>query len=234
MAAPLVLDNPVWAALTGPHAHLAERHGGAVRYPADLSPFHGIAGPAAWGDLAALAGPGARVFMSGPYLDVPAGWTPDRMIPGVQLTGDRVHGEPDPEAADLTGADVPEVLDLVARTEPGPFRKRTLEFGRYLGIRRDGMLVAMAGERLRVPGWTEISAVCTDPAHRGQGLAARLIRALTHGIRARGETPFLAAAADNVNAVRLYRTLGFTIRRDVTFAVVHTPRRPGTDAHMRR
>jgi predicted GNAT family acetyltransferase len=129
---------------------------------------------------------------------------------------------------------VPEVLDLVARTEPGPFRKRTVELGRYLGIRRDGVLVAMAGERLRVPGWTEISAVCTDPAHRGQGLAARLVRALAHGIRARGERPFLAAAAENVGAVRLYEALGFTVRREVTFAVVHTPPAGGTDAHMRR
>ena len=230
MAAPLVLDNPVWAALTGPHAHLAERHGGAVRYHADLSPFHAIAGPDAWPDLAALAGPDGRVFMSGPFLDLPGGWTADRMIPGVQLTGEGVRGAPDPEAVELTGADVPEVLDLVARTEPGPFRKRTTELGRYLGVRRDGVLVAMAGERLRVPGWTEISAVCTDPAHRGQGLAARLVRALAHGIQARGEHPFLAAAADNVNAVRLYQALGFTVRQDVTFAVVHAP---APDAHLR-
>ena len=94
------------------------------------------------------------------------------------MVGTGVHGEPDPEAVVLTGADAAEVLDLVDRTEPGPFRKRTVELGRYLGIRRDGPLVAMAGERLRVPGYTEISAVCTDPAYRGQGLAARLTRAV--------------------------------------------------------
>ena len=101
----------------------------------------------------------------------------------------------DPEAVRLGPADVPEMLDLVARTEPGPFVPRTIALGTYLGIRRGGALVAMAGERMRPPGWGEISAVCTDPAHRGQGLAGRLVRAVGAVIRERGDVPFLHAAA---------------------------------------
>jgi GNAT superfamily N-acetyltransferase len=81
------------------------------------------------------------------------------------------------------------MLDLVARTRPGPFLARTPHLGTYLGIRRGGALVAMAGERMRPPGWTEISAVCTDPAHRGQGLAARLVRAVALVVRERGDPP---------------------------------------------
>jgi predicted GNAT family acetyltransferase len=140
------------------------------------------------------------------------------------MVGDGLPGEPDPEAVVLTTDDVPEILDLVGRTQPGPFRKRTIEVGRYLGIRRDGGLVAMAGERLRVPGFTEISAICTDPAYQGQGLAARLTRAVAAGIRAEGDLPFLAVVATNTRAIRLYEHLGFTRRADVTFAGFRTPR----------
>jgi GNAT superfamily N-acetyltransferase len=217
------LDNPIWAALTGLHARFAEARGAALRYRPDLSPFHAIGGPHGWPDVAALAGPGAVVAMSGPYLDPPPGWSPVRIMPGVQLTGDAVPGGPDPEAEPLSAADAPEMLDLVARTDPGPFRKRTVELGRYLGIRRDGQLVAMAGERLRCGRWIEISAVCTDPAYRGQGLAGRLTRAVAHGIREQGGIPFLAATAANTGALRLYRALGFTHRRDVTFAILRAP-----------
>lgn len=123
----------------------------------------------------------------------------------------------------LGDADVPEMLELVRRTEPGPFASRTRTMGRYLGIRREGVLVAMAGERLHPPGHTEISAVCTDPAFRGQGLAGRLIRAVAHGIREREETPFLHAAATNTGAIGLYEALGFVIRIRPEFFFLHVP-----------
>jgi predicted GNAT family acetyltransferase len=136
----------------------------------------------------------------------------------VQLVGTGVRGRADPEAAPLTAADLPEILDLVERTRPGPFRKRTPQLGTYLGIRRGDALVAMAGERLRPAGHTEISAVCTDPAFRGAGLAARLIGAVAAGIQARGEVPFLHTAHDNAAAIRLYERLGFTLRTPIIFA----------------
>jgi predicted GNAT family acetyltransferase len=115
------------------------------------------------------------------------------------------------------------MLELVARTEPGPFLPRTIELGSYLGIRRRGALVAMAGERLHPPGWTEISAVCTDVAFRGQGLAGRLVRAVAAGIRARDETPFLHSVATNTTAIRLYEALGFRLRRQVTILLARVP-----------
>jgi predicted GNAT family acetyltransferase len=145
-------------------------------------------------------------------------------IPGVQMIAtDALTGEPDPEAVLLGTDDIPEMLDLVRRTEPGPFRARTPEMGRYLGIRRDGQLVAMAGERVHPPGWVEISAVCTDHAFRGQGLAGRVMRAVAFGIRESGSTPFLHAAASNTSAIALYEKLGFTLRMRTEFCFVTAP-----------
>ncbi|MFC8427098.1 GNAT family N-acetyltransferase [Streptomyces sp. NPDC057253] len=220
-----VLDNAVWAALTGPHAHLAERVGRAARYPHDVYAFAALADagdPAAWADLHTLVGPATTVRIK-PVEQVPDGWEIVGGGVGVQLVGTALRAEPAAEAVRLGHADVPEILDLVARTRPGPFLKRTVDLGTYLGIRDRGRLIALAGERLRPPGWTEISAVCTDPAYRGRGLATRLVRAVAAGIRERGDTPFLHAAADNTNAIRLYESIGFTLRRRSPILLVRSP-----------
>ncbi|SEL82743.1 GNAT family N-acetyltransferase [Streptacidiphilus jiangxiensis] len=224
-ATPHVLDNPAWAALTGPHDRFAERVGRAARYRADVSPFTALADPAdprAWDDLATLVGPGNVTPFSG-TVPPPEGWETVESGQGVQLVDTALRAEPAPEAVRLGSDDVPEVLDLIARTKPGPFLPRTIELGTYLGIRHDGRLVAMAGERLHPPGWTEISAVCTDPAHRGRGLATRLVRAVAAGIRERGDIPFLHASAANTGAIRLYESIGFTLRRRTAFLLLRVP-----------
>jgi ribosomal protein S18 acetylase RimI-like enzyme len=213
-----VLENPVWAALTGPQACFAEVAGNAACFLSDVSPFCAmadLADPAGWRDLATLTG---HALLTGPAISPRAGWQLGLSVPGLQMTGTGMTGVADPEAVVLTGTDVPEMLDLVERAQPGPFRKRTIELGRYLGIRHEGRLVAMAGERLRLPGWTEVSAVCTDPEFRGQGLGARLTLAVAAGILERGELPFLHAAATNDNAIRLYERLGFEPDHEVVFA----------------
>ena len=199
-----------------------------LRYPVDVSPWLALPDePDAddWADLAALGGPGAEVPLAGSVGEVPEGWEITFPVDGVQLVDDGLAAAPDPEAVRLGPADVPEILDLVERTRPGPFLPRTIEMGTYLGIRRDGALVAMAGERLHPPGWTEISAVCTDPAARGEGLATRLILAVAHGIRERGETPFLHTGAGNTHAIRLYESLGFRLRRTTAFWAARAPER---------
>lgn len=220
-----VLNNPAWAAMNGAQAHLARIHGQAGCFQAGISPFAGLADPGdpqSWRDLATLVEPGGTAALIG-AIEVPEGWEVVAVIEGVQLVDTALKAEPDPEALTLTSDDVVEMLDLVARTRPGPFLPRTIELGTYLGIRREGLLVAMAGERLRPGGWTEISAVCTDEAYRGEGLATRLVRAIAAGIRARGETPFLHAAASNANAIRLYESIGFTLRGCPRFTVLRAP-----------
>ncbi|MGC5341969.1 GNAT family N-acetyltransferase [Streptomyces sp. DT24] len=227
-APPRTLDNPAWAALTGSHRRLSQRVGAAARYHPDVAPFVALADPLdprGWQDLAALVGPGTSFTLAGVHA-VPAGWEILHEVEGVQLIATSLRGGPDPEAVRLGAADVPEMLDLVARTRPGPFLPRTVELGAYHGIRRDGRLVAMAGERLRPPGWTEISAVCTDEAHRGEGLATRLVRHVADGIRERGDRPFLHTSAANTRAVRLYESLGFSLRLRPRFRTLRSPGAP--------
>ncbi|MEV6162665.1 GNAT family N-acetyltransferase [Streptomyces sp. NPDC052052] len=223
------LDSPVRAALTGPHAHFAERRGRVLRYQADVTPWAALPdAPEAgdWADVAALTGPGGAVALLSFRAAPPDDWEITFRAEGVQLVGTGVDAAPFPEAVRLGPADVPEMLDLVARTRPGPFLPRTVELGTYFGVRREGALVAMAGERLHPPGWSEISGVCTDESVRGQGLGSGLIRAVAHEIRQRGETPFLHATASNTQAVRLYESLGFELRRPTSFLVALVPHQP--------
>ncbi|WP_327233155.1 GNAT family N-acetyltransferase [Streptomyces sp. NBC_01317] len=220
------LDNPAYSSLSGPHAHFAERRGRLLRYPPEVSPWLALPdqpNDEDWADIAAITGPGNTVALPGLRVPPPADWEITFSIDGVQMIDDGVAAAPDEEAVRLGADDVHEILDLVARTQPGPFMPRTIEMGTYLGIRREGALVALAGERMRPVGHTEISAVCTDPAHRGQGLAARLVLAVAHGIRERGDVPFLHTAAQNTNAIRLYESLGFRLRRTTTFLDARVP-----------
>ncbi|MFD9737316.1 GNAT family N-acetyltransferase [Umezawaea sp. NPDC059074] len=222
-----VLDNPVHGSLSSPaHAHLALTRGRALRYPADVSPFLGLPDDPTvedWNDAAHLLGPDTAAYphRSG---SVPDDWTVVDQFDLVQMTASpTAEGAPDPRAVRLGPEDVPEMLDLAALTKPGPFLPRTIEMGTYLGIRQDGVLTAMAGERMRPSGWVEISAVCTSPAYRGQGLGTSLVRALIATATDRGDTAFLHVTATNTNAIRLYETLGFTARRDFHLAVLRGP-----------
>ena len=216
------LDDPVGSSLSGPHVDFAVRSGRVARvarYAPDVAPFASLGGlpdSAAWSGFADV---GAGVLLLDPKLtiDLPDGWRTTWDLMGVQMIDTGMATQPDEDAVQLGPADVPEMLDLVSRTRPGPFMTRTVELGSYLGIRRNGALVAMAGERMHPPGYTEISAVCTDPDHQGSGLASRLMRAVAHGIRARGEVPILHASSTNTTAIRLYEKLGFVVRREFEF-----------------
>ena len=229
-----VLDNPAWHALTGPHATVAERVGSAARYEPDVSVFAALPDhitPAAWDDLRELIGPGGAAFIARPQLEVGDGWTVHFERPCRQMWQPHLPrpveaaGDASPLARATLGAgDVAEMLALVARTEPGPFVQRTIELGSYLGIRDAGALIAMAGERMHPPGFTEISAVCTDSAYRGRGLASELATGIAAGIRARAEVPFLHLTLENEPALRVYSALGFETRGFLDVVGVRAPR----------
>ena len=211
------LDNTVWNALTGPWRALGEHRGRAARFESDVSVFSGVDDPndaAAFDDLRDLICPGHVAVLFAPELAIPDGWSEAFRYPCHQLVATDVDIAAAPDDLLPLGVDdVPEMLELVERTKPGPFAPRTIELGGYVGVRDDaGRLVAMAGERLRVDGFSEVSAVCTLEEVRGQGLATKLVLAVVAGIRARGEEAFLHVATDNTNALRLYLAMGFVER----------------------
>jgi ribosomal protein S18 acetylase RimI-like enzyme len=222
-----VLDRPAWSALTGAHAHFAIGNDLVKRYPEDVSPFVGVADwedPEVWAAILDVFGSGATVSVSHADPELPAGWEWVQRIPGVQLTEtDALDARADEEAVELGADDVTEMLALVERNRPGPFLPRTHELGRYVGIRRQGRLVAMAGERLHPDGWTEISAVAVDPDQRRQGLASRLVGDVAFHIRERGDRALLHTGAENTGAIAAYEKLGFALRRTLIFGAVRTP-----------
>ena len=219
------LDRPVWASLSTHHQHVAQGGPLAKRFLPDVNLF--VAVPAeserSMAALAELIGPEDTAFvLQVPPIVVPAPLTAIKQAKGLQLvatrrfSGDTVPGDVDP----LGEADAPDMLALAQLTEPGPFVAKTHQMGNFLGARVGGKLVAMAGERFRFPGHTEVSGVCTHPDHRGRGYARVLSVAVAAGIQARGDTVFLHAWKSNTAAISLYESLGFTVRTEVHVAIL--------------
>jgi ribosomal protein S18 acetylase RimI-like enzyme len=223
-ADPKQLERPPWSALTTTHARFALGNELARRYPPDIAPMAAVrdVSDACQQALASLMAPGDLVGLFGAKpapangdLIVIAQKTVEQMVyesrDAVRITGEHVT---------LTPAEVPDMMHLVELTKPGPFAARAIALGSYIGIRQRGQLVAMAGERMRFDGFTEISAVCTHPDHRGRGHAFFLVGTLMRHILARGETPFLHIYSDNTSAAALYQKLGFTYRRSLAVTVL--------------
>ena len=222
-----VLDNPVWHALSGPQSTVAEGNDRARRYDPTVSVFAAVPdAPTAqsWEALRQLIGPGGAAVLVRDVVPVPSGWTDRFRAPGTQMVCDRpVDGAPEDapfEVERLDAAAVPEMMDLVERAQPGPMLQRTVELGSYFGMREDGALVALAGTRMHLPGYTEISAVCTDERVRGRGLAKILVGRLVDEILERDEVACLHVVSTNTPAIALYESLGFTTRREMDFALL--------------
>lgn len=214
------LDRAVWQALTGPQAGLAIVHGAARRFDPAYGVFAAVPdlSDASLADLGELVRAHGDVAFLGP--DPPTGAPGVRVASqdlGVQMVArsPAAGGDRRDAVVDLTEADAPAMMELARLTQPGPFFEKTHRLGDFVGIKEDGRLIAMAGERMKPGGFTEVSAICTHPDCRGRGLAAELTGIVVARIVARGETPFLHAYASNISAISLYERLGFAIRREV-------------------
>jgi ribosomal protein S18 acetylase RimI-like enzyme len=217
-----LLDNPIWNSLNSDHRSLATLHKSAGRFSPDVSPLVGMldGSESSFNDLALVLsdGTGGGTFTAYP-ITVPAGWEArqrviDQMVctemAGVRTDGVRLLGE----------ADVPDMLELTAATEPGPFGSKTISFGRYYGIRMDdGRLAAMAGERLALDRFVEISAVCTRAEFRGRGYASSLVSLIAARILSVGKVPFLHVKTEN-EARLVYEKIGFSVRKPMHVTAV--------------
>ena len=223
------LDNPIWAALNTKQRAFAEGDGLARRFVAEIGPLSGLAEPttAAYEALRGLVDVGGAVALfleSEP--EIGAGWSLERggllsqMILPENAGIARSQIPAESELRRLTAEDVPQMVALAKMTEPGPFAVRTHELGEFFGIFESGRLMAMAGQRLHVEGFREVSAVCTHPDARGKGYARTLMSEVMARIRTEGEIPFLHSFVDNAPAIRVYNDLGFRLRRNLHLAVL--------------
>jgi len=231
-----LLDNPIWSSLATGHTQRATGGALARRYPSTIGPLSGLRQPTAdaWRELAPLIPPeDVAVLFLEERPALPAGWQLLRDGTLVQMI---CRGEPRtprasglPPLLPLGPSDYAEMIALATLAEPGPFRQQTATLGGFVGIRIEGRLAAMAGERLQPDGFSEVSAVCTHPDFRGRGYAGALVTAVAEGIRARGRTPFLTALATNTGAISVYRQIGFELRRTLELAVVRPTPAAGAD-----
>ena len=218
------LDHVIWRALTSRNRNVGEGDHLARRYLAPIAPFGATIDVSAgsFQSLLALLPAGDQIalftleeIMPPSFFSVIQRGAVDQMI----LVKMPAHSCSVPIVT-LDARDVPDMLALVEATHPGPFGPRTIELGEYIGVRKQGILVAMAGERMRLDGFTEVSAVCVHPSGRGQGFAAELVSTLVRSIASRGETPFLHVFNSNRAAIELYLKLGFVLRRPMHLALL--------------
>jgi ribosomal protein S18 acetylase RimI-like enzyme len=222
-----LLDRPIWHALTTRQAGLAVGEGAARRFAPDIGPLAGARDESAesLADLASLLPvSGVITLFADPRDTLLPGAILEKSGEGVQMVATARFGEQSAEGLlPLGDDDAPEMLALALLTKPGPFAARTHRLSQFWGIRDSGRLVAMAGERLQVPGFAEVSGVCTHPDARGRGHAVRLMTFVAAQIEARGETPILHSYAANTGAIKLYRSLGFETRRTFDFRFFGRP-----------
>src|ERR1700687_861240 len=212
--------NPAWHALQTKHRHLAVSEGDACRYPAEIVPFAAVAAPTsvALQQLHSLLAPAEFVWLIGGNFPHVPELRFEETLECLQMVLPEEVVPPDPaiEIAKLSDTNAAEMVALTDLAFPGFFRRRTCEMGSYYGVRSDSELIAMGGERLMLEGYSEISGVCTHPAHRGKGLAASLIWRLVRDHRRDGLVSWLHVGAANHHAIELYVRLGFKEVRKVT------------------
>jgi len=215
-----LLDNPVWSCLTSRYAHLALGDARALRFQSDYSPLAAVrdARPEHVAALLAPVAAGEELSITAVEVgDVPARWEIVGRLRLVQMI--RRERAPLPASGDavtdLSSGDVDDMLALVELTHPGPFRRRTVELGNFVGIRRNGRLLAMAGERMWIGDYREVSAVCTHPDVQGRGLARSLMAHVINRMLAAGQTPFLHVLSTNERAIATYEGLGFVRRTEI-------------------
>ena len=219
-----ILDRPVWSALTTRHAGLAEGGSLARRYHPSITPF-AAARDASKESLRALGELADRkeklLLVQADEIVLPHGFSAVIAASAVQMVATRpLEKVADERLERLSEADAADMLALAKLTKPGPFSLKAQSLGEFWGVKVNGALVAMAGERMKQDGYTELSGVCSHPDVRGRGLARLLSLFVAGHIVERGEVPYLHAYATNAAAIALYESIGFEVRRVMNVALI--------------
>lgn len=220
-----ILDNPVWNALISSNSNMAIGDDLVKLFPADVAPFVGLKrfSPASFSSLSDILTPNRTVvIVAASKVEIPDYWNIINQMVLFQMTGEKLEAQPgsDKDIVPLEKKHVSQMIGLTQLTNPGPFLERTIEFGNYSGIFKGSQLIAMAGQRMHVNKYVEISAVCTHPDHLGNGYGTALINNQADRIVAGGDTPFLHVRQDNATAIKLYEHLGFAIRKEMNLYVI--------------
>lgn len=219
-----ILDRPVWNSLQTRWAHLAQHDDGVVRLNPDYGPFAGIpdVSETSVGGLNRITSATGEVWLveADPAIALLPSVQPIRQAELVQMVASDIRGESKPtEIVPLTEADAHEMIALADLTKPGPFARHTNRLAEFVGVKEDGRLIAMCGERMKLPGYSELSGLCTHPDYQGRGLGGALMRHIARRILGRDDDVFLHAYVSNHGAIALYESLGFAIRTSVTVAI---------------
>jgi len=213
------LDNPTWYALTETHKEFAIDYNGIKFYHPDYCPFGGFINENATkngiDNYAQLQNSfyvvGNRPVFDGVFLEKEL--VCDQMLLDQKIDLEISH----PITALESITQKKELFELVDLVQPGYFKSKTADLGNYYGIYSAGKLVAVTGERMKMDGYTEVSAVVTHPEHTGRGYAKQLVTYTCNQIFNADQFPYLHVADTNVGAIALYEKLGFRTRRKMSF-----------------
>jgi ribosomal protein S18 acetylase RimI-like enzyme len=219
------LDNPAWYALCSGNKNFSNGNDKVKFFDREVSPF--IAAKENSEEYFQLLFDliphnEAVIFISSKQMAFPSIWNIRRLIKGIQMIYEshKIEEEPNADIIPLNNSHIDQMVSLTKLTDPGPFESRTIEFGHYYGIMKQNKLVAMAGQRLHVNDFTEISAVCTHPDFTGKGYAKDLLRHQIHRMQSSSFTPYLHVRSDNHRAINVYESLGFKTRKEIFFYVL--------------
>ena len=220
-----ILDRPIWSSLTSSHANYSIGSQRARRFETDISPFAAARDESelSLSDLATIIPDNGQILIAQTEpIIIPSKTRAKLTTTAYQMVyqGSDIAPQYQHVIEPLTLSDGPNMLELAGLTKPGPFLDRTHLLGEFWGVKKQGQLIAMAGERLKQPGFTEISGVCTHPDHQGKGLGRELCIAVSLRITDRGETPYLHVFSDNTSAIKLYEKLGFYTRKTMHVAAL--------------
>ena len=214
------LDNPAWYSLKETHQSLSISSDEIKFYLPEICPFGGMTSPEA--NLSLFIHNHIPLsnsfFVIGNKPQKTSGLSFEKELVCLQMVcSETIKMETTEDILELNEKHKGQLVQLVNMVQPGYFKEGTVKMGDYFGIFKNDTLVAVTGERMKMNGFTEISAVVTHPAFTGKGFAKQLIAHTVNKNFEQTIVPYLHVAETNSGAIQLYEKLGFVARRKISF-----------------